>query len=63
DGLVVPAATVEDVERVLYLRLHEVDPAGAYTRYNALRGRLVSFCDALEQDARRRDRATRMRAA
>ncbi|MGH2888679.1 MAG: hypothetical protein ACRDL8_23430 [Solirubrobacteraceae bacterium] len=62
-GIDLPPAAVEDVERTLYLKLHELDPSGAYTRYNALRRRLVSFCDAFEHDARRRHCTANTRAA
>jgi hypothetical protein len=36
--------------------LERGDPRGAYSTYNALRRRLVSFCEAAEHYARRRER-------
>jgi len=56
NGILMPVASVPDPERALYDLLDAEDPAGAPARYNALRQRLVSFCCALEQHARRRDR-------
>jgi len=56
DGIRLPVLDVLNPERALYDLLDSEDPAGAPARYNALRHRLVSFCHALEQDARRRDR-------
>jgi hypothetical protein len=55
-GVELPATAVDDAGRALYLALAAEDADGAYGRYNALRRRLVSFCQALEHDARRRDR-------
>lgn len=38
----------------LYELLSEDDPAGAYSRYNALLGRMASFASAAEQRAAQR---------
>ena len=56
DGIPLPLLAVADPERALYDLLDAEDAAGAPARYNALRHRLVSFCHAFEQHARRRDR-------
>lgn len=56
DGILLPVLDVENPERTLYDLLDAEDPAGAPARYNALRDRLVSFCHAFEQHARRRNR-------
>ncbi len=56
DGIRLPVLGVENPERALYDLLDAEDPLGAPARYNALRQRLVSFCHAFEQHARRRDR-------
>jgi hypothetical protein len=53
-GIQLPEAPVEQPERALYALLEDDDPGGAHARYNALRQRLVSFCTAFEQRARRR---------
>jgi hypothetical protein len=54
-GIQLPEAPVEQPERALYVLLEkDEDPGGAHARYNALRQRLVSFCTAFEQRARRR---------
>jgi hypothetical protein len=55
-GVPVPVHEIADPERDLYVLLERSDPAGAYTTYNALRRRLVSFCEVAEHDARRRER-------
>ena len=54
DGIRLPVLDVSNPERALYDLLDSED--GAPARYNALRQRLVSFCQAFEQHARRRDR-------
>ena len=55
-GIDVPRHDIADPGRELYALLGAQDPAGAYITYNALRRRLVSFCEAAEGDARRRHR-------
>lgn len=54
-GVLVPAVAFEDPEAGLYRLLEAEDPDGAYSTYNALRARLVSFCESLERDAAGRD--------
>ncbi len=55
-GIEVPGHDIADPGRELYSALGAQDPVGAYSTYNALRRRLVSFCEAAEADARRRHR-------
>lgn len=52
----VPASQVSDKTGALYRLLERElgDSDSAYRRYNALRRRIVSFCDALDAEARRR---------
>jgi hypothetical protein len=51
----VPEHEIATPERDLYVLLERSDHGGAYATYNARR-RLVSFCEAAEHDARRRER-------
>jgi hypothetical protein len=55
-GIPVPDRRPAEPEAALYRLLEARDPDGAYVTYNALRARLVSFCDAVEHDAARRQR-------
>lgn len=55
-GIAVPAHRFEDPAARMYRQLATLDPEGAYSTYNALRARLVSFCAAAERDAARRQR-------
>jgi hypothetical protein len=55
-GVRVPDHAIVAPERDLYMLLERGDPRGAYSTYNALRRRLVSFCEAAEHYARRRER-------
>ncbi len=53
-GLVVPEHSITDPEITLYRMLQPEHGDGAYSYYNALIRRLVSFSQALEQRFRRR---------
>lgn len=54
--IIVPDSPVADFTEALYRLLERElgDSDRAYQRYNALRRRMVSFCDALDAEARRR---------
>lgn len=54
-GIAVPlSASDQPGSHRLYELLSENDPAGAYSRYNALLGRMASFASAAEQRASQR---------
>jgi len=54
-GIAVPqSASNQPGSHRLYELLSERDPAGAYSRYNALLGRMASFASAAEQRAAQR---------
>ncbi len=55
-GIDVPTATIADAPAELHRLLERNEPAAAHAQYNALRRRLVSFCEAAEHYARRRNR-------
>jgi hypothetical protein len=55
-GIPVPKTGPAEPEEGLYRLLEARDPESAYSTYNALRARLVSFCEAVERDAARRER-------
>lgn len=49
-GVNVPAGEIPDAEIALYRALGREDPDTAYSRYNSLLRRLVSFSRALERE-------------
>lgn len=53
-GVNVPAHTFEEPDRDLYLLLEREAPEEAYSTYNALRRRLVSFCENADHVLHRR---------
>jgi hypothetical protein len=54
-GIAVPQSVSDQPgSHRLYELLSESDPAGAYSRYNALLGRMASFASAAEQRAAQR---------
>lgn len=53
-GLPVPEGDGAGAGHRLYVLLDESDPVGAYSRYNAIIRRIVSFARSVEADARRR---------
>lgn len=54
-GIAVPEfAFGQPASHRLYVLLSDSDPAGAYSRYNALLGRMASFASAAEQRAAQR---------
>jgi hypothetical protein len=55
-GIPVPNTGPAEPEEGLYRLLEARDPDGAHSTYNALRARLVSFCEAVERNAAGRQR-------
>jgi hypothetical protein len=53
-GVPIPEHQLDSTGRRLYALLEAEHGAGAHSRYNALQRRLVSYCEARTQDARRR---------
>ena len=55
-GVAVPDSILDPSGRRLYTLLERADADAAQARYNALLARIVSYCQAREQDARRHRR-------
>lgn len=53
-GIPVPEGNGPEAGHRLYALLDEDDPGGAYSRYNAIIRRVVSFARSVEADARAR---------
>lgn len=54
--IAVPESKLDSSGRRLYALLERADAGAAQARYNALLARVVSYCEAREQDARRHRR-------
>ena len=52
-GIDVPESRLDSSGRRLYTLLEQIDAGDAQARYNALLTRVVAYCQAREQDARR----------